>query len=250
MNLKFNIIQNGYTICPENWGTTKECSTFFRMYYIRGGEAYFKQNEEEILLEKDTFYILPTMVSYTLRHNKDNPLEVLWFHVEIEMGVSTEIHYVRIEKNTVMYHLLNAMVCLHKEKNNFDDIGTVFEVFLRKLDENLGLYKYCGKRMGKVVSYIEEHIQENPSVNELAEAIGMERSYFSRFFKVKFGMSPSKFIYTRKMSVGIKVLLEGKTVTEAAAFCGYSDEKAFTRAFKKYVGVSPAEYKKSHIEQP
>ena len=52
------------------------------------------------------------------------------------------------------------------------------------------------------------------------------------------------------MSVGAQALLGGRTVSEAAALCGYSDSKTFSRAFKKYMEVTPGEYKKCHIEQP
>ena len=104
--------------------------------------------------------------------------------------------------------------------------------------------------MKRVLKYIDEHIAENPGVQELAECAGMERSYFTRRFKEIFGMCPSQFIYTRKMSVGAQALIGGKTVNEAASDCGYSDSKTFSRAFKKYMEVTPGEYKKCHIEQP
>ncbi|MEG0591370.1 MAG: AraC family transcriptional regulator, partial [Lachnospiraceae bacterium] len=212
MYYQFNIIQNSYTICPPGWGMEDECAIFYRMYYIRGGKAYLKKEGKDIRLEKNHFYIFPMMQPYTLWQDIEDPLEVLWFHVEIEGNLQFDFGHIEIKENEELYFLLQSIRCLQQEANCFQDVAQIFDIFLKRVNERFTLHRTNSRRMKRVLAYIGEHLQENPSVYELAMCAGMERSYFARRFKEIFLMSPSHFIYTQKMSVGAKSLLSGSTV--------------------------------------
>ena len=201
-------------------------------------------------LEKGYFYVLPVMQPYSLRHDLDDPLEVLWFHVEMDISLAMNFTCIEVRTDEELYYLLHSIRLLQRDPACFQDVSRLFDIFLKRINERLPIYRTSSRRMKRVLKYIDEHIAENPGVQELAECAGMERSYFTRRFKEIFGMCPSQFIYTRKMSVGAQALIGGSTVNEAAADCGYSDSKTFSRAFKKYMEVTPGEYKKCHIEQP
>ena len=250
MHFQFQILQNDYTLCPPGWGMTNECATFYRIYYICGGSAWYSQKGEEIRFQRGWLYILPVMQPYSLRHDVDDPLEVLWFHIELDLSMGMDFTAIEIRKEEELYYLLNSIRILQRDPVCFQDVTRLFDIFLKRIDERLSIYRTGSGRMKRVLQYIEENITKNPSVQELAACAGMERSYFTRRFKEIFKMCPRQFIYTRKMSAGAKALLNGSTVSAAAAACGYSDEKAFTRAFKRYMEVTPGEYKKCHIEQP
>lgn len=250
MHFHFKILQNDYTICPPDWGMTGECATFYRIYYICGGKAWFRQEDSEIRLQKGWLYVLPVMQPYSLRHDVEDPLEVLWFHVELDLSLGMDFTAVEILEEEELYYLLNSIRILQQNPECFQDVTRLFDIFLKRLDERLSIYRTGSSRMKRVLNYIEEHIAEEVKVQKLAECAGMERSYFTRCFKEIFHMCPRQFVYARKMSAGAQALLRGCTVKQAAGECGYSDEKAFTRAFKKYMEVTPGEYKKCHIEQP
>lgn len=87
-------------------------------------------------------------------------------------------------------------------------------------------------------------------MERLAAFAGMERSYFSRKFKSVLQISPNQYILSRKMRVAARALTDGASIYEAAKSCGYRDEKAFSRAFKKYMEVSPAYYRDRRTLQP
>ena len=250
MNYEFNLLLNDYTICPDTWGMTDESALFYRMYYICGGEAYLRKGERNIRLKKGYFYIFPLMNPYTLWQNKENPLEVLWFHVEIKMDFYTDFGVVKIEKDTVMYSLLKSIHYLTGQPEYQNEIVRLFDIFLTMLNEVLPLRKTNSRRMKSVIEYIDTHIGEELTVSQLADQAGMERSYFSRKFKSIFKMSPNRYILAKKMSEASKALANGATVYQASIVGGYTDEKAFARAFKKYMETTPSNYRKSHIEHP
>lgn len=66
--------------------------------------------------------------------------------------------------------------------------------------------------------------------------------YFRRAFKERIGVTPQKFLETKKLETAMHVLGTGKTVKETAALVGYRDVYFFSRMFKRYMGASPASY--------
>lgn len=250
MHFEFQMIQNDYTVCPSSWGMKEECAAFYRMYYVCGGTAWYEQAGRKLQLEKGCFYIFPVMQAYSLWQDVKNPLEVLWFHVEMDITKGIDFTCLPIEQEGQLYFLLHSIRLVQTESSAFADVLRLFDIFLKRIEDKLVHYYTGSSRMKHVLRYIGEHIAEDLSVQELARYAGMERSYFTRCFKQVFGVSPGEFIAGRKMSAGAQALLAGVSVQEAALACGYSDCKAFSRAFKKHMEVSPGAYKKSHIEQP
>jgi AraC-like DNA-binding protein len=250
MNYKFILLQNDYTVCSQNWGMIDESALFYRMYYICGGEAYLRRNGKDTRLLKDHLYIFPVMRPYTLWHNKDDPLEVLWFHVEMQMDFSTHFACLEIEEDSALFYLLKAVRDLNDKPKFYDELICLFDVFLTLINERLPLHDNPCSYLHNVADFVEKHIGEELSVQYMAQYAGLERSYFSRRFKSYFQMTPSHYILARRMSASAKALVNGATVYEASVAAGYTDEKAFSRAFKKYMEVTPSGYKKHYVEQP
>lgn len=249
MNYEFNLLRHDYTVCPDTWGMIDECAIFYRMYYIYGGEAYIKEESKHTRLEKGCFYIFPQMDPYTLWQNIQNPLEVLWFHVELKQVFYGEVVVVKIEENSVLCSLLKSIYYLTNKPELFEETKRLFDIFLTLLNQEIPTYNPTSKQMKKVMDYIDLNVGKNLTVAHLAQFIGMERSYFCRKFKSNFNISPSRYILAKKMSEGAKALVNGATVLDASLIAGYLDEKAFSRAFKSYMEISPSQYKKSHIQQ-
>jgi AraC-like DNA-binding protein len=77
-------------------------------------------------------------------------------------------------------------------------------------------------------------------VEELAHTFGFERSYLFRIFKARYGMSVKDYITKTRMENAKKLLMAGYTVCETAGLVGYEDEFNFSKAFKRYFGISPS----------
>lgn len=243
-------MQNDYTICPEFWGMTNESALFYRMYYVFGGEAYYQAGKETIRLENKHFYIFPVMSPYSLWQNKEDPLEVLWFHIEMKVDIFPGLVNLNIKENTPLAAVLECLHLLSKDIENQEMIAEIFDVLLTLLNRELTLHEVKNRSMKRIAAWVDEHIGEAIKVEELADIAGMERSYFSRLFKEIYKMSPQKYVLAKKMSVAARLLAQNAKISEVCHSAGYLNEKAFTRAFKKYMEISPSEYKKSHSVQP
>ena len=84
------------------------------------------------------------------------------------------------------------------------------------------------------------------SVNDLAELCGISNAYFRRIFMEKFSLSPKEYIISLRMERARHLLESGQfTVSKIALMCGYFEPCHFSREFKKYHDLSPAEYAKA-----
>ena len=95
------------------------------------------------------------------------------------------------------------------------------------------------------IDYIHENYNKDFSVSLLAELEHLSASRFYTVFKENTGYSPSEYIRVLRINRACSMLLQtDMSVQEVSAHVGYKDSFYFSRIFKKYMGRSPASYKK------
>ena len=114
-----------------------------------------------------------------------------------------------------------------------------------KLSEEKTELEMFESGLDKAVTYIESHFKEDISLNKIAEMFHFEASYFSKLLKKRFGMTYTEYVMTLRINMAKDYLKKTDYSIEKIAFIvGYKDDKYFREIFKKYVGVSPARYRK------
>ena len=114
-----------------------------------------------------------------------------------------------------------------------------------KLSEERTELEMFESGIDKAVAYIESHFKEDISLNKIAEMFHFEASYFSKLLKKRFGMTYTEYVMTLRINMAKDYLKKTDYSIEKIAFIvGYKDDKYFREIFKKYVGVSPARYRK------
>lgn len=97
----------------------------------------------------------------------------------------------------------------------------------------------------KSLAVITEQIESNRvNVDELAAALAMSTSQFRRRLSVITGDTPQGYITKIRMQKARHLLdtVPGMTMLDIANSCGYEDQSSFTRAFKRFFGVTPSDY--------
>lgn len=96
-----------------------------------------------------------------------------------------------------------------------------------------------------LIRYINVNIDIDLNLNLLADQIHMSPSYLSRYFKQKTGKTISEYIMELRIKRAQDLLLSTThSITDVCFLCGYSSIANFRKYFKKYVGLSPREFKK------
>ena len=98
-------------------------------------------------------------------------------------------------------------------------------------------------KIAAVLSYINENLSSDLSVDALSDLAFMSRYHFMRFFKAQTGFTVHGYIRHKRLMRAAQLIREGTPVTKAAAECGYNDYSAFHRAFRETFGISPAALK-------
>ncbi len=94
------------------------------------------------------------------------------------------------------------------------------------------------------IEYIEQNIDNEIAVNEIAEKVCISEYHFRRIFSAVCGITISEYIRNRKLSVAAQELSGGAIkVIDAALKYGYESPDSFARAFTKFHGITPSEAK-------
>jgi len=96
----------------------------------------------------------------------------------------------------------------------------------------------------EAISYMELHYQRNITVEEIANACRLNRSYFSKLFKEKKGVPPQEFLIRLRLTKAADLMRNtSMAISNISASCGYPNQLQFSKAFKQRYGVSPREWR-------
>lgn len=93
--------------------------------------------------------------------------------------------------------------------------------------------------------YLNAHYREDVKINLIAESMNYSAGHLSRVFQQSFDISPNKYLIKLRIQHACQLLTSDDELTASAvgAMVGYPEPGYFTRIFKKYVGISPQQYR-------
>src|SRR5229473_7991594 len=92
----------------------------------------------------------------------------------------------------------------------------------------------------KALWYIESHLADALSLDEIAAIGGVSRFHMVRAFAAATGMSVMRYVRTRRLSEAARALAQGAPdILNLALDADYGSHEAFTRAFRDHFGVTP-----------
>lgn len=101
-------------------------------------------------------------------------------------------------------------------------------------------------RMLRVLQYIDSHLDEDLSVDRLSVVASFSKFHFHRQFSEFFGLAAIRYVQLLRLNKAMHELAFRchKQVISIALDNGYESSEAFSRAFKKSLGLSPAQFRK------
>jgi len=151
--------------------------------------------------------------------------------------------------------LLSLLPRLDKALSKSDDpackalsIGLVIEIFFLLSQSNLGPsndHTPLPKNLLSIKNYIDEHLCDISSIQEIADHFFYSREYVSRLFRKHFNTTVSQYITARRVAYSKNLIEQGFTISEACYKSGFENMSTFIRAFRNFVNTVPSEYRKS-----
>lgn len=98
------------------------------------------------------------------------------------------------------------------------------------------------KRITWAIPYIDEHLDERLSLNELAAKAGLSVWRFCVLFRQHAGISPRRYIWGQRLQKVRSLLADGESPASAALMAGFYDHSHLCRRFKNTYGITPGQY--------
>lgn len=130
---------------------------------------------------------------------------------------------------------------MHTREEMFFWLRSKFKSLQSWMADSRRLHRHAA--LEKALQYMNLHYGEDLSLQELAEHVDLNPSYFSLLFKEKIGISYIKYLTGIRMERAKELLKTGLRVNEVSEKVGYINYRHFTELFKKMVGTTPGQYR-------
>lgn len=164
-------------------------------------------------------------------------------------------HIQEIIRDQQLFDLMNRIKPqMGKERRTFFTAEVTIEVLqillilFQKYTTEVSSAETTGGRLmaEKGLEYIHEHFCEDIEVDDVANYSGYSKYYFCRRFKEITGCTVNTYINMQRATYAKELLSEANmNISEVAAACGFNNIPYFSQIFRRYVGRSPSEFKKS-----
>jgi AraC-like DNA-binding protein len=157
----------------------------------------------------------------------DDPVRSAWVQPTLSL-MATEVAHTRPGGETVVTRLADVLVI------------QAIRAWLDEEDSHTGwLLALRQPQVGRALALVHRHPEDPWTVASLATEVAMSRSAFAARFTELVGEPPLQYLTRWRMELATTALSSGATVAQVAGRYGYDSEAAFSRAFKRILGVSP-----------
>ena len=163
-----------------------------------------------------------------------------------------------IYTNGGAYSFLNLIIYLiekYYDRQTAIFCSKVFQIEMDRQTQSAfiifkGQKSHEDEEIKKAQAYIEDHIDEKISIEQLSSKFAIGRRNFDRRFIKATGNTPIEYSQRVKIESAKKAFeTSRKTINEVMYDVGYSDVKAFREVFRKITGMSPLEYRNKYNKE-
>jgi AraC family transcriptional regulator of arabinose operon len=228
------------------------------LHCLRGAGRLYIQGRE-YMLQKNTGFLMHPGVPHEYFAVKEH-FETRWVTFggkgvpsllqALEFG---RFCFFTFSDSTLLDSLIADIFALAQSKDHAKGYGCsskLYQLLLEIKSSQVDPVPYTKqRRVAAVTAYMEERYAENPTVEEMADAIGTSPQYLFRLFRSTLHMRPFHYLTLFRIQKAKELLLEerGLPVKDVAAEVGYKDASYFCSLFKKHEGLTPMEFRKMHV---
>lgn len=105
----------------------------------------------------------------------------------------------------------------------------------------------AGSKLRRATEFIDEHLESDLSLADIAASAGLSRYHFARAFKRATGLTPQRYLIERRIERAGRLLAESELpLVEVAARAGFKNQSHFTTLFRRLKRVTPGAWREAH----
>lgn len=262
--IDLNLFQFGREKCSPAHSFGPAARNHFLFHYVISGTGRLLADDSNGITKEyhiksmQGFMIFPNQIT-TYIADKDIPWEYVWLEFDglrakamVEAsGFSLDEPIYKAKSKELREEMMKEMNYIAENGNSspLHLIGHLY-LFLDYLVRSTeGIRINHGSKLRdfyihEALEFIRHNFQNNISVEDIADACGLNRSYFGKIFKEAIGKSPQDFLLNYRMIKAAELLkLTKLSVGDISIAVGYDNQMHFSRAFKNIYGVSPKRWR-------
>ena len=231
------------------------------LIYCTDGKGTYHIYDKTYQIEKNQYVLIPPYVPYSFEANMDDPWTIYWIHFRGKLmnsflspnpspqtilsdEYSRQQQRIRLFEETynsfamgyIKEYLAYSSMCLYLLLSTF-----VFQDQFRHI--GIPNHRELSFPM-RVVYYMQEHIENNLSLQDLAQHFNYSESHLSFLFQKETGISPINYFIRLKIQKACQYIeLTSMKLSEIAIRLGFEEPAYFSRVFTKIIGMSPSTYR-------
>lgn len=273
--IQCSLLNAGYARHNADWNFGPICSAINRIYYVTKGEADVVIKGQHHHLSPGHLYIIPAFTTHTdickgvFEHyyihfvDPTQNLQTLYSKYEMPFEIDCTPHLGNLIEDLLAlcpdipletslpsaYETSpNMSMCLNRF-NSYHigmrmEISAILQQLLAQfLKNSKKSAEVSDNRIYRILWYIDENINSELAIDDLADQLGVCKNRFIRLFSQQTGITPNDYIVRRKMHFAQIYFTEGRhLIKEVARDLGYDNVSYFGRTFKRVVGLGPREF--------
>ena len=248
---------------------------YYEFYFFLGGAVSITIKGNSYPLQKGDMVLLsPGVKHYITIHNPEISYQRFVFWITEEFARNLQqlsedygylLQYTKENQqyifhlDTITFNTIQSKLFLLSDELHFNHFGKATKISLAVKDLILHLNRAVYEMLNplvsteqrglyeKLIDYINQHIEEDLSLEQLAKLFFVNKYHIAHLFKEKNGLPVHQYIIKKRLTLCKEALLNNEEITEICLLCGFSDYSSFYRAFKKEYGLSPKQYKRLHL---
>ena len=233
------------------------------LIYLGKGKLTVLKNGDEYSLNKGDIFLINSGEIHQLIPENGGDIELLTLHMSYDFVKSFEkqldvYSFVVAPDSQAEQELKKYMIELSDSTlsalQQYAVIMNILHVLFERCcrDKQISLYGNCKVtfRNAKVaMEYIEEHYREELNLNVMAELVGLNPIYFSKYFKDSTGMGFTAYVNSIRLKHALEDIMDGNmSIADAASYNGFPSVKSFETACKRSYGLTPLQFKKQQLK--
>lgn len=229
------------------------------LFYCVDGHGWYKIENQRYEVGPNEFFILPQNKEHAYGADADHPWSIYWIHFGGD-GLPAFNETLSVQKYFKPFHIKNnaetfaVFTKIYKALQlgySIDNLLFANMTFTHFL--TLFLYNARHNESYEIekpdcvdlaILHMQQHLDENISLNELSKQYNYSVSRFSNLFKQKTGYAPIDYFLQMKMQKACQELdFTNQSIKLIAFNMGFDDPYYFSKRFKTIIGVSPKKYR-------
>ncbi|MBS6194971.1 MAG: AraC family transcriptional regulator [Clostridiales bacterium] len=225
----------------------------YLLHVVLKGKGHFQYKKKDWPLKAGDAFLIEPMETHFYEADQENPWEYAWVGFDgsavHELLAQTALRDAPVFLSTSldccqpMASLANAF--LMPERSQLGLLSLLFSLFSKMpAPVTRGNLSFEEQYYQTAVEYIRNNYTYDLKVQDIADYVGIDRTYLYKIFMREARVSPKQYLLQFRIRAAGKLLQSQKyTVTETAYSCGFRDAAAFCTCFRQQVGMTPRQYK-------